>query len=106
MNFQQQQFLYLTTTGWRTGRQHRIEIWFVDYDDKYYVMSERREHAHWVQNIMRNSRILFNVNFKSFEGTARIVYQQNDSKFTTKISALMNSKYRWDEGLIIEITPH
>ena len=58
------------------------------------------------QNIIRNSRILCNVKFKSFEGTARIVYQQNDSNLATKISALIYSKYRWDEGLIIEITPH
>ena len=23
------QFLYLTTKGWKTGKQHKIEIWFV-----------------------------------------------------------------------------
>jgi hypothetical protein len=25
-NEQEQQFLYLTTKGWKSGRQHRIEI--------------------------------------------------------------------------------
>jgi hypothetical protein len=48
----QAQFLYLTTIGWKTGRQHRIEIWFVDYNDKYYIMSERLNRAHCVQNII------------------------------------------------------
>jgi F420H(2)-dependent quinone reductase len=53
-NERDQQFLYLSTKGWRTGRQHKIEIWFVSYADKYYVVAERKEKAHWVQNIMDN----------------------------------------------------
>ena len=36
----QLQFLYLATTGWKTGRQHRIEIWFVEYSGRYYIVSE------------------------------------------------------------------
>ena len=48
----QAQFLYLITIGWKTGRQHRIEIWFVDYNDKYYIISERLNRAHWVQSII------------------------------------------------------
>ena len=60
-NKQQQQFLYLTTKGWKTGRQHRIEIWFVSYAGKYYVISERKEKAHWVQNIVHNSGVIFRM---------------------------------------------
>jgi len=45
------QFLYLTTTGWKTGKQHRIEIWYVKNNRKYYVMSELGKAAHWVRNI-------------------------------------------------------
>ncbi|RPI81504.1 MAG: DUF385 domain-containing protein, partial [Nitrosopumilales archaeon] len=45
------QFLYLTTIGWRTGKQHRIEIWYVTHNEKYYIMSERGINAHWVRNI-------------------------------------------------------
>ena len=79
-NKQEQQFLYLTTKGWKTGREHRIEIWFVSYADKYYTMSEHREKAHWVQNIIHNSRVMFSVNSKSFEGIAQIVNKNTDSK--------------------------
>jgi len=42
------QFLYLTTRGWKTGKQHTIEIWFVGYRQRYYVISERRYKARWV----------------------------------------------------------
>ena len=45
-NEQEQQFLYLTTKGWKTGIQHEIEIWFVSYDGKYYILSERKGNAH------------------------------------------------------------
>lgn len=30
-----EQFLYLDIGGWKTGRRHRIEIWFVEYGGKY-----------------------------------------------------------------------
>ncbi|HYT45010.1 MAG TPA: nitroreductase/quinone reductase family protein [Methylomirabilota bacterium] len=68
---EQQQFLYLTTQGWKTGRQHKIEICFVSYADRYYVVSERKEKAHWVQNIIHHPKVMFTVNSKSFEGTAQ-----------------------------------
>ena len=29
------QFPYLTTHGWKTGKQHRIEIWFVEHNERY-----------------------------------------------------------------------
>ena len=29
-----------------TGRQHEIEIWLVDYNDKYYIVSEHWEQSH------------------------------------------------------------
>ena len=38
----QPDFLYLTTIGWKTGKHHKIEIWFVEYNKRYYVISE-----HW-----------------------------------------------------------
>ncbi len=100
------QFLYLTSIGWKTGKQHRIEIWFVDYCNKYYVISERLKHAHWVQNIMHNSRVSFTVDYMTFEGTARVVDQNKDSKLAAEVSNLMDTKYRWKDGLIIELIPN
>jgi hypothetical protein len=82
-----QQFLYLTTKGWKTGRQHRIEIWFASYAGKYYVISERKEKAHWVQNIIHNPTVMFTANSKSFEGTARTVdrFRGNSLSYEFKI---------------------
>ena len=101
----QPQFLYLITSGWKTGKKHRIEIWFVEYAKKYYVMSEHREQAHWVQNINHNSKITSNVSGKTLEGTARVVDAVKELELVKRISELMMKKYKWNQGLIVEITP-
>ena len=95
----------MTTIGWKTGRQHRIEIWFVGYNDKYYIISERLNRAHWVQNIKHNPKVSFTVNNKTFEGNARIIDKHKESKLAAEVSNLMDRKYRWNEGLIVELIP-
>jgi len=103
---EQPQFLYLTTKGWKTGRQHKIEIWFVSCADRYYVVSERTEKAHWVQNIIHSPKVMFTVNSKSVEGTARAVDKLAEHKLAQQISNLMDTKYGWSNGLIVELTPY
>ena len=41
------QFLYLTTKGRKTLRQHTIEIWFIEYNKRYYILSERKKASDW-----------------------------------------------------------
>ena len=88
-NNREQQFLYLTTEGWKTGTEHRIEIWFVSYADKYYIVSERKQKAHWVQNIIHNPMVTFAVSPEVFDGTAGMVDKHNESKFV-EVSSLMH----------------
>src|SRR5262245_37007016 len=96
------QFLYLFTTGWKSGKEHKIEIWFVYHGGKYYVMAENREHAHWVQNLIRNPRISFVVGGKSFAGNAKVI--EKGSRIGI-IKKLMMQKYGWDAGLIVGLGP-
>ena len=74
------QFLYLNTSGWRTDRQHKVEIWFVEYDGRHYIISERENNAHWVRNILHNPKVSFSVNNTTFEGVARIVNREKESE--------------------------
>ena len=100
------QFLYLTTIGWKTGKQHRIEIWFVEYNKRYYLISERQRQAHWVQNIVHNPKVLFTVGHDTFEGIARIVDPDKESNSAVaEVLKLMDTKYGWDDGLIVELIP-
>jgi hypothetical protein len=49
---------------------------------------------------------MFTVNSKSFEGTARTVDKHTEHKLVEEIAGLMNTKYGWSDGLIVELTPH
>jgi deazaflavin-dependent oxidoreductase (nitroreductase family) len=96
-------FLYLTTKGWKTGQQHRIEIWFVEYDNKYFIMSETMESAHWVQNIINDPQVLIEIRHNRFEGTARIIDKAKEPQLEAEVQKLMSTKPV--AGLIVELKP-
>lgn len=68
-------------------------------------MSERGINAHWVRNINHNSRISFSINNSEHEGEGRIVDSTKESQLAAQVSEIMNAKYRWDQGLIVELKP-
>jgi len=68
-------------------------------------MSERGINAHWVRNISHNSRISFSVNNSNYEGEGRIIDSVKESQLTAQVSEIMNAKYHWDQGLIVELRP-
>ena len=98
-----EQYLYLTTTGWKSGDPHEIEIWFVEYEDAYYLVSERHEKAHWVQNIQHNSKISWRVGDEQFDGRGRAVDDSDAPTLTKAVKALMDEKYNWSSGLVVEL---
>lgn len=98
-------FLYVTTTGHRSGRPHEIEIWYVAHEGRYYIVAEHRERAHWVQNIRRQPDVTFRVGGGSYTGSGRIVDADAEPDLTRSVRALMDAKYEWSDGLIVELTP-
>ena len=101
----QSPYLYLTTTGWKTGRPHEIEIWFTELDGRYYVTSELSERAHWVQNVRRNPDIQFRVSGQSRHGAARVVDPQREPELHAAVCRLSIEKYDWGEGTVVELSP-
>ena len=77
-----------------TGKEHQIEIWFVKYEGKYYVISERREKAQWVQNIIHYPKVSFTVGDKKINGNARIVNKDMEHMLASEVSKLMDVKYK------------
>jgi hypothetical protein len=98
------QFLYLTTKGRKTTIQHTIEIWFVEYNKRYYILSERKKVSDWVQNIISDHNVSFNVNNKTYKGYARLVVKNKEQTLANAVSDLMFRKYGWNDGLIVELT--
>jgi F420H(2)-dependent quinone reductase len=95
----------LITHGWKSGKEHRIEIWFVEHNERYYIISEQLKVAHWVQNIKHDAAISFSINDRISKGNARIVDQEKEPALATEVSKLMDTKYKWSQGLIVELTP-
>jgi deazaflavin-dependent oxidoreductase (nitroreductase family) len=101
------QYLYLTTTGRRTGRPRQIEIWFVAADGKYYVLAEHHRRAQWVQNILRDPRVRIRIGSGAAEinATARVLDSERDTQVWSQAQQLAREKYGWGEGLPVELTP-
>jgi deazaflavin-dependent oxidoreductase (nitroreductase family) len=99
------QFLYMTSTGWRSGNPHRIEIWFVEHDGRYYIVSEMGERSHWVQNVQRSPAITFEVGEQRFQGRGRVVDRSAEPTLAAAVAAKMDAKYEWSDGLIVELAP-
>ena len=100
-----QRFLYLTTTGRVSGLPRKIEIWFVEHAGSYYVIAERREGAQWVKNIEREPRVRFGVAARGeavdeLPAIARVVREPG---LVATVQALMDTKYGWSDGLVVEI---
>lgn len=101
-----EQFIYVTTTGWKSGNPHEIEIWFVERDGRYYIVAERREKTHWVQNIQRNPAVTGRLAGQPFSGMGRVVHDADEPELAAAVKALMDAKYRWSDGLIVELRPN
>jgi deazaflavin-dependent oxidoreductase (nitroreductase family) len=98
-------YLYLTTTGRRTGLPREIEIWFTEHDGRFYIIAEHRDRANWVRNIVANARVQARVGDRRFDAVARIVHDQCEPDLARAVKALSDAKYGWSDGLVVEITP-
>ena len=99
------QFLYLTTEGWKSKAAHRIEIWYVRYQGRFYLVSQYRDQAHWVRNIKNHPGISFEVDSDKYVGLGRIIDSSEEPELAKKVSDLMDAKYEWSDGLIVELRP-
>jgi deazaflavin-dependent oxidoreductase (nitroreductase family) len=98
-------YLYLTTTGRRSGRPRRIEIWFTRHEGRYYLVAEHGLKAQWVQNILSEPAVRARVGRRSFRGRARVVDARSERDLVTAIRARSEAKYGWGAGLVVEVAP-
>ncbi len=98
------QFIYVTTTGRKTGLPREIEIWFVERDGKFYILAEHFFKANWVRNIQKNPRIQVRLGKQKFAATARLLDEARDREIWQAAQQLCRDKYGWGEGLPVEIS--
>ncbi len=97
-------YLYLTTTGLRTGLPREIEIWYTRRNGLYYVIAEFAT-SHWVQNIRANPKVAVRLGNRRFAATARVVDAHAEPELHAAVRQLSSDKYGWGEGLMVELRP-
>ena len=89
-------FAYLTTIGRKTGRPHRIEIWFALHEGRIYMLSGGGDRADWVKNIRKNGRVRVQVGSRTVEARARIARGGAEDQ---RARELLDRKYMtWKPG--------
>lgn len=66
-----QREMHLVTRGRRTGRSHRVELWFASEPGRIYLMAYARRHGRgtdWCQNLQRTGSALVEAGDRRFEG--------------------------------------
>jgi hypothetical protein len=99
-------YLYFTTIGWKSGRDHEIEIWFTtEHGGCFYLIAETREKAHWVRNVRQEPRVRVRIEAERFESVERVVEPSAEPELTGRVRELAEAKYGWSDGLIVEHEP-
>lgn len=98
-------YLYLTTTGRKTGLPREIEIWFVVYRDSFYIFAEGFRRAQWVKNIAANPRVEVRVGNQTLEAAAAALDEARDAAEWRTVQDLARAKYGWGDGLPVRIRP-
>ncbi len=99
-----EQFLYLTTTGRRSGQPRTIEIWFTEFQGRFYCIAEY-DTSKWVGNIRANPAVRWRVGKQEFAGSARILDPKGDAYAWAYVQQLSRAKYGWGEGTVVELRP-
>ncbi len=108
-----EKFIYLTTTGRKTGRSYTKELWFAAASGKIFL-SHEGSHTDWMKNIARNPRVNARIGTRNIEAEGRIL-RENDLSRELGMKSLYEKYYGpaskaviddWFElSTVVELTP-
>src|SRR5207237_5501975 len=96
------QYLYLTTRGRESGTPREIEIWFTNYNGRFYLIAEHAS-SQWVKNLQANPEATLRVKNMTLPVTTRVLSPEADSDLNRTIQDLSRKKYGWGEGMVVEL---
>jgi deazaflavin-dependent oxidoreductase (nitroreductase family) len=89
-------FAYLTTTGRKSGKPHRIEIWFAIEHGRMFMLSGGGDRADWLRNIRKNGDVRVQVGSQSTPARARVARVGAEDQ---RARELLDGKYMgWKQG--------
>ena len=74
-----EKFIYLTTTGRKTGKPHTVELWFATSGNRVYLSHEGKE-TDWMKNIRKNSSVNIRIGKVQLTGTASETNEGSESR--------------------------
>jgi deazaflavin-dependent oxidoreductase (nitroreductase family) len=86
-------YCYLTTTGRRTGRPHRIEIWFAADGGTLYLLAGGGRSSDWVRNLDAEPAVVVELGASSHRGRARVLDGARDADEAERGRSLVFGKY-------------
>jgi deazaflavin-dependent oxidoreductase (nitroreductase family) len=92
-----QPYVWLRTTGRRSGRPHTVELWFVADGSTVYFLAGGGERADWVRNSAAEPRVSVRVGAATVRGIARRPERGDDEELRAR--SRMAAKYQgWRPG--------
>jgi deazaflavin-dependent oxidoreductase (nitroreductase family) len=91
----------VSTVGRRSGRMHRIEIWFGVIDDTLYLISGNGPGADWYLNAIAEPKVVVHFPGQDAQAVARPV---TDPAERRRVGEVMGAKYAWDGDPSIGLT--
>jgi deazaflavin-dependent oxidoreductase (nitroreductase family) len=85
-------FCYITTKGRRTGRPHRIEIWFAAAPDGRTIYMLSYGTADWVRNVLADPNVTVRIGDEEGPATGRVVAAGSDEEAVAR--RLVLAKYQ------------
>jgi deazaflavin-dependent oxidoreductase (nitroreductase family) len=86
-------YCYLTTTGRRTGRPHRIEIWYAADGDILYLLAGGGRSSDWVQNVCADPAVLVEIDGARRPARGRVLDGNDDRDEAELARSLVHTKY-------------
>jgi deazaflavin-dependent oxidoreductase (nitroreductase family) len=84
-------YCYLTTTGRRSGKAHRIEIWYAAVPGTLYLMAGGRTESDWVQNLVAEPAVTVEIDGTEHRATGRVIEDAGEEE---RCRALVFDKYQ------------
>ena len=67
-----EKYIYLTTTGRRTGKSHTVKLWFATANRRIYLSHEGK-YTNWMRNILKDNHVEFRIGGTHFTGETYII---------------------------------